>query len=121
MTVVAFGGMVPHALAAANELATENISVEVLDLRSLVPLDKQKILASVKRTGRLVAVDMAHRTCSAASEVLAIVAEEALWDLKAPLVRVTVPDTHIPFSPPMEKPLFPNKDSIISGIRRTLE
>jgi acetoin:2,6-dichlorophenolindophenol oxidoreductase subunit beta len=121
VTVVALGGMVPHALTAANELAAENISVEVVDPRSLVPLDKETILASVKKTGRLVAVDMAHRTCSAASEILAIVAEEALWDLKAPLVRVTTPDTHIPFSPPMEQALFPNKDKIISAIRQTFE
>ena len=64
---------------------------------------------------------MAHKTCSAASEILAIVAEEALWDLKAPLVRVATPDTHIPFSPPMESALFPNKDKVIAAIRHTLE
>jgi acetoin:2,6-dichlorophenolindophenol oxidoreductase subunit beta len=120
VTVVAIGGMVLHALAAAEELAAENISVEVVDPRSLVPLDKETILTSVKKTGRLIAVDMAHKTCSAATEIVAIVAEEALWDLKAPLVRVATPDTHIPFSPPMEKALYPNKEKIVAAIRQTL-
>src|SRR5215469_7915975 len=121
VTVVAVGGMVPHALAAAKELEADNISAEVIDPRSLVPLDKETILASLKKTGRLVAVDVAHRTCSAASEIAAIVAEEAFWDLKAPVVRVTTPDTHIPFSTAMEKPLYPNKDKIAAAIRQTMD
>jgi pyruvate/2-oxoglutarate/acetoin dehydrogenase E1 component len=119
-TVVAVGGMVPHALAAAKELEAENISVEVVDPRSLVPLDRETILSSVRKTGRLVAVDVAHRTCSAASEIAAIVAEEAFWDLKGPVIRVTTPDTHIPFSSSMEKGLYPNKDKIAAAVRQTL-
>ena len=120
VTVVAVGGMVPHALAAAKELEADNISVEVVDPRSLVPLDKETILASLKKTGRLVAVDVAHRTCSAASEIAAIVAEEAFWDLKGPVIRVTTPDTHIPFSTAMEKGLYPNKDKIAAAVRQTM-
>jgi pyruvate dehydrogenase E1 component beta subunit len=112
--------MVPQALEAAMQLEAENISVEVVDPRSLVPLDREAILESVKKTGRLVAVDVAHRTCSAASEIAAIVAEEAFWDLKGPVMRVTTPDNHLPFSSAMEKGLLPNKDKIVDAIRRTL-
>jgi pyruvate dehydrogenase E1 component beta subunit len=120
VTVVAIGAMVPQALEAAMQLEAENISVEVVDPRSLVPLDREAILESVKKTGRLVAVDVAHRTCSAASEIAAIVAEEAFWDLKGPVMRVTTPDNHLPFSSAMEKGLLPNKDKIVDAIRRTL-
>jgi acetoin:2,6-dichlorophenolindophenol oxidoreductase subunit beta len=120
VTVVAIGAMVPQALEAAMQLEAENISVEVVDPRSLVPLDREAILESVKKTGRLVAVDVAHRTCSAASEIAAIVAEEAFWDLKGPVMRVTTPDNHLPFSSAMEKGLLPNKDKIVEAIRRTL-
>ncbi len=121
VTVVAIGAMVPQALEAARQLEAENISVEVLDPRSLVPLDREAILSSVKKTGRLVAADVAHRTCSAASEIAAIVAEEAFWDLKGPVMRVTTPDNHLPFSAAMEKGLLPNKDKIMAAIRRTLD
>jgi acetoin:2,6-dichlorophenolindophenol oxidoreductase subunit beta len=120
VTVVAIGAMVPQALEAARQLEAENIAVEVVDPRSLVPLDREAILSSVKKTGRLVAVDVAHRTCSAASEIAAIVAEEAFWDLKGPVMRVTTPDNHLPFSSAMEKGLLPNKDKIVEAIRRTL-
>jgi pyruvate dehydrogenase E1 component beta subunit len=120
VTVVAVSGAVVHSLAAAEELANENISVEVIDLRSLAPLDRETVLESVKKTGRTVAVDIAHRTCSAASEIAATVAEEGFWDLKAPIERVTTPDTHMPFSPALEKGLYPTKERIISAIRRTL-
>jgi acetoin:2,6-dichlorophenolindophenol oxidoreductase subunit beta len=120
VTVVAIGAMVPQALEAARQLEAENVSVEVVDPRSLVPLDREAILQSVKKTGRLVAVDVAHRTCSAASEIAAIVAEEAFWDLKGPVMRVTTPDNHLPFSSAMEKGLLPNKDKIVEAIRRTL-
>jgi pyruvate/2-oxoglutarate/acetoin dehydrogenase E1 component len=117
VTVVALGGTVPQALAAATALAQEGVSVEVIDPRTLVPLDAATILRSVRKTGRLVAVDPAHRTCSAASEIAAIVAEQAFDALRAPVLRVTTPDTHIPFSPPLEARLFPNRQSITDAIR----
>jgi acetoin:2,6-dichlorophenolindophenol oxidoreductase subunit beta len=117
VTVVALGGAVPLALAAATELAPEGVSVEVIDPRTLVPLDVASILRSVRKTGRLVAVDPAHRTCSAASEIAAIVAEQAFAALRAPVLRVTTPDTHIPFSPPLEARLFPTRQGIIDAIR----
>jgi acetoin:2,6-dichlorophenolindophenol oxidoreductase subunit beta len=121
VTVVALTGAVQDALAAAEVLAGEGVSVEVIDPRTLVPLDEAAILASVKKTGRLVAVDVAHVTCSVASEIAAIVAERGFWDLKSPVLRVAVPQTHIPFSPPLEAQLYPTKDRIAAAVRRTLE
>jgi pyruvate dehydrogenase E1 component beta subunit len=120
VTITANSGAVRIALAAAEELAKEGIEAEVVDLRSLAPLDRATILESVAKTGRLVAVDVAHRTCSAASEIAATVAEEGFWDLRAPIQRVTTPDTHMPFSPGLEKQLYPDKDKVIAAVRQTL-
>lgn len=119
-TVVAIGAMVNHAVAAAAELARDAISVEIIDPRTVAPLDTATILESVKKTGRLVIVDCAFSRCSAASEIAAIVADQGFWDLRAPIVRVTTEDTHIPFSAPLEKPLYPNKDKVVAAVRRTL-
>ncbi len=121
VTVVAIGGMVNKSLAAAETLAGDGISVEVVDPRSLVPLDKQTILESVARTGRLVVVDPAHRTCSAASEIAAIVAQEGFWTLQAPIQRVASPNVHIPFSPALEDLVYPNEEKIAAAVRTTLE
>ena len=99
VTVVAIGAMVRHALRAAEMLTSEGISVEVIDPRTLFPLDEETILRSVRKTGRLVVVDEARTTCSAASEIAAIAAEKAFHSLKAPVRRVTVPDVAIPYSP----------------------
>jgi len=121
VTIVAIGGMVPRALQAAEALAEEGISAEVLDPRTLVPLDKQAILASVAKTGRLVTVDMAHKTCSAASEIAAIVAMEGFWDLQAPIQRVGTANVHIPFSTALEPLCYPTADSIADAARVTME
>ena len=96
ITIVAVGSMVPKALKAADVLAEEGISAEVLDPRTLVPLDKKTILDSVAKTGRLVTVDTAHKTCSAASEIAAIVAMEGFWSLQAPIQRLATHNVHIP-------------------------
>jgi pyruvate dehydrogenase E1 component beta subunit len=120
VTVVAIGATVGHALAAADELLADGCSVEVIDPRSLVPLDKRTILDSVAKTGRLVLVDLANKTSGAAAEIAAIVAEEAFSSLRAPVLRVTTPDVHIPFSPAMEKPLYPTKDKVVAAVRRQL-
>lgn len=109
-----------HALAAADELAKEGVSVEVIDPRTLVPLDEEAILASVAKTGRLVVVDTAHRTCSAASEIAALVAERGFHTLKAPIKRVCTPDIHIPYSPPLERKMYPDKDKIAAAVQSTL-
>jgi pyruvate/2-oxoglutarate/acetoin dehydrogenase E1 component len=118
VTVVAISGAVPEAVAAAVELEAEGVSVEVIDPRTLVPLDSDTILASVGRTGRLVVADPSHRTCSAAAEISALVAEKAFGSLSAPIVRATTPDTQIPFSPALEKPLYPNRGKIVDAVRR---
>jgi acetoin:2,6-dichlorophenolindophenol oxidoreductase subunit beta len=120
VTIVALAGAVQLALAAAKTLAAEGIEAEVLDPRSLVPLDRAAILKSVAKTGRLVVVDPAHRTCSAASEIAGLVAEKAFWSLRAPIGFVTTPDTHIPFSPPLEKGLFPSAERIVEQVRATV-
>ena len=120
VTVVALAGAVAHALTAAEELDSEGISAEVVDLRSIVPLDRETVLTSVAKTGRLVVADPAHEMGSVASEVAAIVAQEGFWSLQAPITRVTTPHTHIPFSADLERPLYPNADRIASAARRLM-
>jgi len=121
VTIVAIGGMVPRALAAAEALAQEGISAEIVDPRTLVPLDKQTILDSVAKTGRLVTVDMAHKTCSAASEIASIVAMEGFWSLQAPVQRMGAANVHIPFSPALEPLCYPTAETIAQAARTTLE
>ena len=121
VTIVAIGGMVPRALEAAEKLAQEGISAEVLDPRSLVPLDKQAILDSVAKTGRLVTVDMAHKTCSAASEIAALVAMDGFWSLQAPIQRLGTVNVHIPFSPALEPMCYPTVETIVQAAKVTLE
>ncbi len=116
VTFVAVAGAVAHALRAAEDLASE-MSVEVIDLRSIVPMDRETILESVAKTGRLVVADPAHEMGSVASEISAIVAEEAFWSLQAPIARVTTPHTHIPFSAALERPLYPNAEKIAAAAR----
>jgi pyruvate dehydrogenase E1 component beta subunit len=121
VTVVAIGGMVPRALQAAETLADEGISVEVVDPRTLVPLDKKTILESVAKTGRLVTVDMAHKTCSAASEIAAMVAMEGFWSLQAPIQRLGTANVHIPFSPALESLVYPTAETIVKAVKMTME
>jgi acetoin:2,6-dichlorophenolindophenol oxidoreductase subunit beta len=118
VTVVAISSSVPEALQAAETLAEEGLSVEVIDPRTLVPLDRDAILRSVAKTGRLVVVEPAHRTCGAAAEISALVAEEVFDSLRSQIIRVTAPDMQIPFSPALEKQMYPNRDSIAQAIRQ---
>ena len=117
VSVVATFYMVHKALAAAEELAKQGISAEVVDPRTLVPLDKQAIVKSVKKTGRLVIVTEDCKTAGVSAEIAAIVAEEALDYLDAPIRRVAEPDTPIPFSPPLEQFVLPNEKSIVKAVR----
>lgn len=119
-TVIAIGGAVPKALQAAELLAAEGVSLEVLDPRTLVPLDKATLIRSVAKTGRCVIVDHAHRTGGAAAEIAAVIGEEAFASLKKPVSRVTTPDVHIPFSPAMEQGLYPSKASIAAAVKALL-
>ena len=121
VTIVAIGGMVPLALDAAETLDREGVSAEVIDPRTLVPLDKQTILDSVAKTGRLVTVDMAHKTCSAASEIAAIVAMEGFWSLQAPVQRLGTANVHIPFSTALEPLCYPTAATIADAARTTMQ
>lgn len=121
VTLFAVAGAVALALQAAHRLAADGIDVEVIDPRTIKPLDTATVLASVAKTGRLVAVDPAHRTGSVASEIAAVVAEEGFRDLKAPVRRVTTPDVHIPFARSMERGLFPDADRIVRAVRDVME
>jgi pyruvate dehydrogenase E1 component beta subunit len=120
VTVVGIGLGAFLAGEAADELAGEGVGVEVIDPRTLVPMDWPAIETSVAKTGRLVVVDPATRTCSAASEIAAHVAETCFGALRAPVVRVTTDDTHVPFSPALERQIYPSKDKVLAAIRRTL-
>ncbi|MDH5624068.1 MAG: alpha-ketoacid dehydrogenase subunit beta, partial [Candidatus Bathyarchaeota archaeon] len=109
--------MVHKALAAAKMLSKEGIDVEVIDPRTLAPLDKQSIVNSVKNTGRIVIVTEDCKTAGVSAEIAAIVAEESLDYLDAPIKRVAEPDTPIPFSPPLEQFVIPNEKSIIKAVK----
>ena len=121
VTIVAIAGMVRASLDVAENLESDGISVEVVDPRTIVPLDKKTILESVEKTGRLVVVDPAHQSCSVASEISSIVAQEGFWSLQAPIQRVASLDCHFPFSPALEKYVFPNEEDIEQAVFTTLE
>jgi pyruvate dehydrogenase E1 component beta subunit len=122
-TIVALAYYVQEALAVADELAREGISVEVIDPRTLVPLDAGTIRASVRKTGRLVIVDEAPPTCSAASEIAAVTVEDpaTFRALKAPVQRVCAVPVPVPYSPTLEKAALPDRARIIAAIRRVLD
>jgi len=122
VNVVALAKMVNDALGAAKDLASENISLEVIDPRTLVPLDKETIIRSVKKTGRLVVVDEACQTCGAAAEIVALVTSDrgAFNKLKSAPARVCGLDIPIPFSPPMEKYAIPDKEKLVKAIRKVM-
>ncbi len=109
--------MVHKAIEAADELAKQGISAEVIDPRTLVPLDRKTLIDSVKKTGRLVLVTEETKTGATTAEIAAIVQEEAFDWLDAPIKRVNAPDTPVPFSPPLEQVFIPDKDRIISAVR----
>src|SRR2546427_7014573 len=123
VTVVGLAYYVREALAVADELAAEGISIEVIDPRTLVPMDAEAIRASVRRTGRLVVVDEAPATCSAASEIVALVTEDpdTFHALKAPVRRVCAAPVPVPFSPPLERAALPDQTRIKTAVRRVLE
>jgi acetoin:2,6-dichlorophenolindophenol oxidoreductase subunit beta len=122
VTVVALSRMVHESLAVAEEVAGEGISVEVVDPRTLVPLDKETIRDSVAKTGRLVVVDEACQTCSAASEIVSLIVEDdrVFNRLKAPPKRVCGLDIPIPYSPPMERYAIPSREKIGAAIRQVI-
>jgi acetoin:2,6-dichlorophenolindophenol oxidoreductase subunit beta len=121
VTIVAIGSAVPLALALARRLANQGIaSCEVVDPRTLVPLDREAIFRSVRKTGRLVVVDPARMTCGAAGEIIASVVTAEFAALKAAPARVTAPDVPMPFSPALEKHVLINQDAIEAAVLETL-
>jgi pyruvate dehydrogenase E1 component beta subunit len=120
VTIVAISRMVHQALAAAEDLAAEGIEAEVIDPRTLSPLDGETILASVARTHHLVVVDEDNPRCSAATDIAALVADQGFDTLDAPIKLVTAPHTPVPFSPPLEQFYIPNAERIANTVRAIL-
>jgi pyruvate/2-oxoglutarate/acetoin dehydrogenase E1 component len=120
VTVVATAMMVHKALAAAAELSTEGIEIEVLDPRSLLPLDHEALVNSIKKTSRLLIVHEACKTGGMGGEIAAIAAKEAFGYLDAPIERVCAPDIPVPSSPPLENYYIPKKEDIVATVRRMI-
>ena len=120
VTVVALGRMVHMASEAADELAKDGIECEIVDLRTTSPLDEDTILESVENTGRLVIVDEATPRCNIATDISALVAQNAFGDLKAPIKMVTAPHTPVPFSPVLEDTYIPNSGKVAATVREVM-
>jgi pyruvate dehydrogenase E1 component beta subunit/2-oxoisovalerate dehydrogenase E1 component len=120
LTVVTWSRMVAEAEAAADALAEEGVSVDLLDLRWLSPLDFESVLRSVERTSRVVIAHEANRTGGFGAEVAARLAAEAFWSLEAPIERVALPDVRMPAAPTLQRALLPDGDAIASAARRVL-
>jgi 2-oxoisovalerate dehydrogenase E1 component beta subunit len=121
LVVITYGAMVHTALEATAAESLDGASVEVLDLRSLVPLDVDAILDSVARCSKVVIVDEANQMCAAGAQVAAVIAEHAFEDLDGPIRRVASPDVPIPFSPPLEQAVLPSVDRVREACRELLE
>ena len=120
VTLIATSYMVQRCLQVGDKLAAEKIDVEVVDPRTLVPLDMATVLASVEKTGRVVIVDETHQSCGVAAEIAARIAETGFDKLKAPIRRVSTLDVPVPYSPPLEDYIGPREDRIVEAIRSVL-
>ena len=117
VTLVAWSGMVPTALEAAATLNNEDISVEVIDLRSIFPIDEETILKSVEKTSNLVILQEDVPFSSIASEISSFVADKGFWTLDNPILKVTSPNTHIPFAPVLEDNFIPSTENVVKAIK----
>jgi acetoin:2,6-dichlorophenolindophenol oxidoreductase subunit beta len=120
LTVIATSSMVQVALAAADELARDGIAVEVVDPRTIAPLDRETLVASAKKTGRVIVVDEGHQSYGASAELAAVVAEAAFWHLDAPVTRLGAMDVPIPFSPVLEDETVPTPERVAEAAKRLL-
>jgi len=120
LTIITYAAMVHVALEAAETLSGEGVQVEVVDLRTLVPLDEEAILGSIARTGKALVLHEAPRTGGFGGEIAATIAEKAFEYLEAPVVRVTAPDSPVPYSPPLEEAYLPGKDDVLEAARKLL-
>ena len=121
IAVITYGAMVWTALEAAQELEKEGLSLEIVDLRTLLPYDEQTVLASVRKCNKVILLHEDTRTGGMASELAALIAEEAFEDLDGPIVRVTAPDTPVPYSPPLEEYFLPNAQKVVAAARKLAE
>ena len=117
LTILSYAAMMLPVLDAAQQLSSEGIEAEVIDLRTLLPLDRDAIIASVKKTNRLLIVHEDTRTGGIAGEIAAIVCENAFGDLDAPIARVTALDTPVPYAPPLEERFLPNAEKVAAAAR----
>lgn len=117
LTLIGISGMVPTCLEVADEISQEGIQVEVIDPVTLVPLDKETILSSVKKTSRVIVVQESHKRAGPGSEIAAIIAEEAIDWLDGPIIRIGAANIPIPYSPILEQQILPNKADILSAVR----
>lgn len=120
VSIVTYGPMVPRALDAASQLKQKNINAEVIDLRTLSPLDLATVLKSVRKTGRLVAADEAHPRCNIATDIIAQVTEQCFSSLKSAPQMVSAPHTPVPFSPVLEKAYIPGAEDIITAVTKAI-
>ncbi|PYU91707.1 MAG: alpha-ketoacid dehydrogenase subunit beta [Acidobacteria bacterium] len=118
ISVITYGAMVWTALDAARELEKEGISLEVVDLRSLLPYDEETVLSSVRKCSKAILLHEDTRTGGMAGELAALIAEKAFEDLDGPIVRVTAPDTPVPFAPPLEEYFLPNAQKVADAARK---
>ncbi len=121
VTIVALASMVPKAVEAADELDGLGISAEVIDLRSLVPLDTNTVIESVKRTSRLVTVEENPRLCGWGAEIVSIVGEECFWHLDGPLTRVTTPHIPLPSADALEDAVLPSVERIVASVQKVVQ
>ena len=119
-TIVTYGQTVHRSVDAANMLAKEGIDCEIIDLRTLSPVDMDTVIESVEKTGRLICVDEANPRCSIASDISATVAQDAFGALRAPIRMVTAPHTPVPFSPVLEDIYVPTAAVIAEAVRKTV-
>lgn len=118
VTIVSLQMTTHYALEAAEQLAQEGIEVEIVDLRSIVPIDKETILQSVKKTGRIIIAEEDYKSFGIGAEIAAIIAEEGLYDIEAPVKRLAIPDVPIPYSRPMEQFILPTTAKIIEAVKQ---
>ena len=119
--VVTWGAMVHTAKEAADELQKDGHEIEVLDLRTIIPWDKERVLEGVRRTSKVLVLHEDTRTGGFGAEIAATIAEEAFEDLDAPVMRIAAPDSPVPFSPPLEKAFIPQVDDVVKGLRQLVE
>ena len=121
LTVITWGAMVYTAEEAAEQLDADGVSVEIIDLRTILPWDKAAVLESARKTSKVLVLHEDTRTGGFGAEIAATIAEEAFEELDAPVKRVTAPDTPAPFSPPLEKAFIPQVENVVAGLRELAE